>query len=64
MMEQYFANENPKIHTEKEIVKFIMKNFKFEVDELKVQSKVQKVLKSILEKPLQRVSVQEQGRVL
>jgi len=52
MMEQYFANEDPKILSEKDIVKFIMKNFKVEGDEGKVHSKVQKVLKSILEKPL------------
>jgi len=52
MMEQYFANENPKILSEKDIVKFIMKSFKVEADEDKVHVKVQKVLKSILEKPL------------
>jgi len=51
MMEQYFANENPDILSEKEIVRFIMKNFKVEADEFKVHAKVQKVLKSILDKP-------------
>ena len=59
MMEQYFANENPKILSEKEIAKFIMKNFKVEADELKVHSKVQKVLKSILEKPDERSQYRE-----
>ena len=59
MMEQYFANENPKILSEKEIVKFIIKNFKVEANELKVHSKVQKVLKSILEKPNERSQYRE-----
>jgi len=50
MMEQYFANEDPQILSEKQIVRFIIKNFKVESDEIKVHAKVQKVLKSILDK--------------
>ena len=62
MMEQYFANENPDSLSEKEIVRFIMKNFKVEADEFKVHAKVQKVLKSILDKPDDRRS--DRGRDL
>jgi len=51
MVEQYIANKNPTTISEKDIVKFVMKNFKVEADEVKVHAKVQKALKSILEKP-------------
>lgn len=54
MMEQYFANENPDVLSERKIVRFIMKNFKVEADEFKVHGKVQKVIKSILDKPDER----------
>jgi len=54
MMEQYFANENPDVLSERKIVRFIMKNFKVEADEFKVHAKVQKVIKSILDKPDER----------
>jgi len=59
MMEQYFANENPETLSEEHIVQFIMKNFPVESDKSNVLEKVQKIIKSILDKPDQRMRDRE-----
>jgi len=58
MMEQYFANENPSVLSEKDIVRFIMKNFKVEADENKIHFNVQKILESILDKSMDHSSTE------